>query len=137
MVERYVARGEFKNHLLYASVGQDAEADTHSTLLQQRRPRRFRDDGPPGTLCVVDHAVDVGTEVDAHGIAEDVDGAVDSGMLRRCVCTHVTATADLSRTHGVARGLLDGLASGGCPSAEVRLRGSGLWRLKLCLVVVL
>src|SRR5262249_10187526 len=26
---------------------------------------------------------------------------------------------------------------GGCPSAEVRLRGSGLWRLKLCLVVVL
>src|SRR5271156_6775797 len=110
------------------------EADHNAALLEQGRLRGLGDDGIPGALGVIDNALEIRTEVDAHGVAEDLGSALQARMLNRRVGAHVST--GLAGTARLAGELLDILADGGVPGVKIGLGGCRTRSLNLALLIL-
>ena len=72
-VDGGVLTGAVEVHGGDAAVGQDGEADEGLALLVKGRPGLFGDQWNPVALDVAEESSDVGAEVDALGVGEDLD----------------------------------------------------------------
>ena len=82
-VDGLVVRRAVEIHRADAAVGQDGEADEGLALLVERRTRLFGNQRKPGVVDLAEDPLEVGVEVDAHGVGEDVDAGVQALMGHR------------------------------------------------------
>ncbi len=126
-VECLVLRGAVEVHGSDATVRKNSEADLRDALLVEWRPGFFGDEGDPGVIDFADDLLEVGVEVDAHGVGEDVDAGFDAvvgdGDIGAVVAT---LTAILG---GLLGGLTDSFACGLGLTTEVGTGGSWLRRV--------
>ena len=104
-------------------VGEDGEADEGGALLVERRASLFGDEREPGDVDLAEDLAEIGVEVDAHGVGEDIDASVEALVLDGDAVA-VVATAGAG-AGGVAGGLLNGLTGGLGGLGEVGLGGGG------------
>ena len=123
-VEGVVVGGAVEEHTADAAVGKDDEADLGDALLVEGRAGFFGNEREPGVVDLADDFFEVGIEVDAHGVGEDIDACVEALMGDGQACAEV---ASLS---AVAGGLLccltDGVTGGGRGVTEVGAGGRGV-----------
>ncbi len=125
-VEGVVVGGAVEVHGADLAVGEDGEADEGSALFVERRAGFFGDEGEPGGIDLAEDAAEVGIEVDAHGVGEDVDAGVHALVLDGHAGAVAAALAGLG---GVACGLADGIAGSLGGLGEVGPGGRGTGRV--------
>ncbi len=121
-VDGVVVGGAVEVHGSDASVGEDGESDLGDALLVEGWAGLLWDEGEPGVVDLADDLFEVGVEVDAHGVGEDVDAGVEALVGGGCVGAVVSA-ASATVLGGVAGGLADGVAGGLVGVAEVGAGG--------------
>ena len=121
-VDGVVVGGAVERHATDVAVREDGEADKGGALLVERRASLFGDEGQPGGVDLVEDAAEIGVEVDAHGVGEDVDAGVHALMLDGDA---VAVVAALTGFGGLTGGLADGVAGALIWLGEVGFGGSG------------
>src|SRR5579872_2536123 len=79
-VQRNVARGTHHRHPGHAAVGHDGKLYRNSAFLQQRWTRYLRNQVVPVDAYYVHDAAEVGTEIHALGIAQNLQVAGDAAV---------------------------------------------------------
>ena len=123
-IDGLVLRGAVEVHGADASIGQDGEADQSLALLVERGTGLLGDEGEPRVVDLADDLFEVGIEVDAHGVGEDVDAGVHALVGDGDAGAVVSASAAI--LGGCLGCLADGVACALRLAAEVRARGGGL-----------
>ena len=118
-IDGVVVGGAVEVHGSDVSVGEDGEANLGDTLFVERGAGFFRNEREPGVVDLADDFFEVGVEVDAHGVGEDVYAGLGALVCDGNVGSVVSALATI--LSGLLGGLADGIAGGLVLVAEVGL----------------